>query len=253
MISLIVLIYGIIIGSFLNVCIYRIPKEESIVYPPSHCGKCNQKLNWKDLIPIVSYIILKGKCRYCGEKVSYRYMVVEAFTGLMFLIIYMKYGLTFTFIKYFIAVCFMIVIGLIDFDTMDVYSKTTYSGIFVAMVFAIIDILKYGGQVTDYLIAISITAVIFGIIVYGIKGMGSGDLDIAILGSLFLGWKLTIFMVISSFILGGIIGVFLIGTKRKLKSDVIPFGPFLTTSFFLTIFIGGYVVERYQAMILQIL
>ena len=87
-----VFVFGIIIGSFLNVCIYRIPKEESIAYPPSHCGSCGHNLKVIDLVPIFSWLLLKGKCRYCGEKVSKQYPIVEGATGLLFVFLYLKFG-----------------------------------------------------------------------------------------------------------------------------------------------------------------
>ena len=117
MMGIFVLILGTIIGSFLNVCIYRIPKEESIAFPPSHCMNCGNQIKWYDLIPVLSYVFLRGKCRFCKEKVSIRYPIIELITGVVFTTLYIEYGIGFNFSKYALFSCFLIVIGMIVFDT----------------------------------------------------------------------------------------------------------------------------------------
>lgn len=245
MIGIVVLIYGLLIGSFLNVCIYRIPQEESIVYPPSHCGTCNHKLGWLDLIPVFSYLGLRGRCRYCKSKVSPRYLIVEIFTAIIFLGVYLKYGIGFQFLKYIVLSCFMIVIGLIDFDTQDVYTAITYSGITIGAVFGILGKIFYGYALVDYIIGAIIGLVIFFSISFFLGGMGEGDIEIAVLAGVFLGWKLTILMIFFSFILGGIIGIALIILKKALKSDYIAFGPYLTLSVFIAILSGDLIIQKY--------
>ena len=108
--GIIVFVFGIVIGSFLNVCIYRIPKQQSIAYPPSHCTSCSSKLKWYDLVPILSYIILKGKCRYCKHNISIRYPILELITGLLYFFIYVKFGIGIVFMKYAVStiISFMI-------------------------------------------------------------------------------------------------------------------------------------------------
>ncbi|WP_346929784.1 prepilin peptidase, partial [Clostridium sp.] len=137
--SFIVFLYGIVIGSFLNVCIYRIPNNQSLISPPSHCGNCDTRLKWKDLIPIGSYLWLKGKCRYCNSKISMRYPLVEGLTGILLVGIYLRYGLGLNFFKYSLLTLFLIVIALIDYDTTDVYSSVVYSGMAVGIIFIIIE------------------------------------------------------------------------------------------------------------------
>lgn len=249
MFGVLVFVYGIIIGSFLNVCIYRIPKGESIAYPPSHCGKCSTRLRAKDLIPIISYILLGGKCRYCGQEVSKRYLLVELFTGVLFLLLYCTYGLNFIFIKYCVASLIMIVIGLIDLDTMEVYSNVTKVGILSGLLFLTLEVWRYKGDLVSCIIGVLISASIFFILVYGAGGMGAGDIEIAVIGSLFLQWKLTVFMLVTCFIIGGIIGVVLLSMKKVKKGDMIPFGPCLSIAFFITTLIGNDVVNWYQSFL----
>lgn len=242
---LLVFIFAITIGSFLNVCIYRIPAEKSIISPPSSCGVCNHQLAWKDLFPILSYVFLGGKCRYCKAKVSLRYPLVELMTGVLISIVYLKFGLGYEFIKYSILVLFLIVIALIDYDTTDVYSITTIPAIILGIVFVFIEsfegVLGVGDFFKNFFFGMS-GAIICGLIIGGIcyftGGMGEGDIEIAILGGVFLGGKLSIFMILFSFIIGALVGVTLIIGKKKKKSDYIPFGPSIAISIYMVLILG---------------
>ena len=129
--------FGTIIGSFLNVCIFRIPKGESIAFPPSHCGNCNHDLGVLDLVPIFSWIFLKGKCRYCGEKISVQYPIIEAFTGILFGLLYLVYGWTYKLPFFMLFTALFLVIAIIDFKTQDVYTSTTIFGIVIGIIYII--------------------------------------------------------------------------------------------------------------------
>ena len=124
-----IFLIGIIIGSFSNVCILRIPKEESIIFPASHCSTCKKSIGAFDLIPLISYVFLKGKSRCCKNKISIRYPIIELISGILFILIYLKYGLSINFVKYAIFFSLMLVIGFIDFDTSEVYLSTIIFGI----------------------------------------------------------------------------------------------------------------------------
>ncbi|MGL4741569.1 MAG: prepilin peptidase [Sarcina sp.] len=249
---LIVFIFAITIGSFLNVCIYRIPEERSIVNPPSSCGFCGHKLSWLDLFPIISYIFLKGKCRYCKEKVSFRYPLVEFMTGALISLLYLRYGFGYEFFKFSILTFFLIVIALIDYDTTDVYSVTTIPGIVIGMLLVIYETIIVSNGVEDFikklfigcLGALICWAVIAGIC-YFTGGMGAGDIEIAVLGGIFIGWELSIFMILISFIIGGFLGGILILSKKKKKTDYIPFGPSIAISIYLVIMLGITYINEY--------
>jgi leader peptidase (prepilin peptidase)/N-methyltransferase len=244
----VIFIFGIIIGSFLNVCIYRIPREESIAYPPSHCTSCNNVIKWYDLIPIFSYIFLKGKCRHCREKVSIRYPLIELATGVLFVIICMKYGLSLGFVKFAIFISILIVIGMIDYDTTDVYFVTTLAGIITAIVFLGIYMYNgipiksfiYGGLLGGGVLAL------ISIITKG--GMGLGDAEICLMCGLFLGLKLTIVMLFLSFIIGSLIGLLLIVTGKKSRKDYIPFGPYIAISAVICIIFGEIIFSQYMLL-----
>ena len=121
--SISIFMLGLLIGSFLNVCIYRIPRGESIAYPPSHCTSCGSNIKSYDLIPVISWIFLRGKCRNCDQKISMRYALVELATAILFLLTYLQYGVSIFLLRFIILIPFLIVIAMIDYDTMDVYTK----------------------------------------------------------------------------------------------------------------------------------
>lgn len=126
-----VFIMGMTIGSFLNVCIYRIPRGESVVYPPSRCTRCSHSLAWYDMIPILSYIFLKGKCRYCGEGISPRYPIIEALNGILYLFVFYYFGLSLEFYFYCFMASILIVICLIDY-----YERIIPDGLVLAILAA---------------------------------------------------------------------------------------------------------------------
>lgn len=248
MVNVIMIIYifaiGTILGSFFNVCIYRIPKGESIVNPPSHCGNCNTRLKPLDLVPVFSYIFLKGQCRYCREKYSARYAVVELLTGIIFAVLYIKYDLTFELLKYIVLASFMIIIGLIDYDTTDVYFKTTASGIISGAIFIVIGY-YLGESALDYLFGALLGGGAIASIVILTKGMGWGDVEICALGGIFLGFKLTLVMLFFSFIFGSISGITLIALKKKSRKDYIPFGPYIAMAAIFAVFFGERIINWY--------
>jgi leader peptidase (prepilin peptidase)/N-methyltransferase len=243
-VSVLVFITGLIIGSFLNVCIYRIPKGESIVFPPSHCGRCGKSLKWFDLFPVISYVVLRGRCRYCGEKISLRYPLIEFITGVLFLAIYIKYGLSFELIKFATFVALLIVISMIDFDTMDVYTSTTIFGIVTGILFTIFGY-YLNGNFMGYIIGALIGGGVISIIILLTKGMGWGDVEICGVCGLYLGIKLTIVTIFFSFIFGSIYGIALILTKKKGRKDQMPFGPFIAMAAVFAIFFGENIIRWY--------
>ena len=238
-------IFGTIIGSFLNVCIYRIPKGESILYPPSHCMNCNKKIKAYDMIPVISYIILRGRCRYCGKKIHLRYPVLEFITGLLYVLIYINFGVGIELIKYMVFISIMIVIGMIDFHTTDVYLKTTGTGIIAGIIFLVI-YFYIGLPIKTYVYGGVSAGVFIALIILITKGgMGWGDVEIALICGLFLGFKYTMLMLFLAFIIGAVIGLVLILLGKKSRKDYIPFGPFIVIASFITVFLGQSILNWY--------
>ncbi|MCY6484588.1 prepilin peptidase [Clostridium aestuarii] len=235
---IVIVLLGLLIGSFLNVCIYRIPREESISYPPSHCTNCGQMIKPYDLIPVISYMVLKGKCRHCGMKISIRYPIIELFTGIVFLLIYSNYGFSIELLKFTILGCFLIVIGIIDFDTTDVYFKVTMSGILIGVIFLCVYSYYYTYNINSYILGALIGGGFISVIILTTHGMGWGDAEICALIGLYLGWKLTILAMFLSVILGAVVGIVLILTKKKSSKDYIPFGPYIAIGAMISVLWG---------------
>lgn len=242
--SIYFLCLGLLLGSFYNVCIYRIPREESVVFPPSHCTTCNTRLRPLDLVPVLSYVFLKGRCRYCSDKISPRYALIELFTGIAFLWLFLTYGFTVECIKYTVLISFLIIIGMIDYDTTDVYSITTYSGIAVGIIFILVNYFM-GLQVKSYIYGGILAGGTIALIIIFTGGMGWGDFEIALMCGLYLGFEKSIVLLFSSFIIGGVVGVFLILTKKKTKNDYIPFGPSIASAALFSLLFGERIISFY--------
>ncbi|SHJ70458.1 leader peptidase (prepilin peptidase) / N-methyltransferase [Hathewaya proteolytica DSM 3090] len=250
------LIYAIIffmgasVGSFLNVCASRIPAEESIVKPPSHCNDCGYVLAWYDLIPLFSWLFLRGKCRKCGAKLSSRYFFVELFTGLMFLLLFMEFGVSLKFAVYLIFTCFLIVIGLIDFDTQDIYDIHIIAPAVVQLVFIAYMFLK-GENVMTYFYGALAGGGFISLIVILTHGMGWGDAELCALCGLVLGFKYTLLTIFIAIVLGGIVGVIVLLTRKKGRKDAIAFGPFIAMGAMAAMLWGQQLIDCYVRLIVR--
>ncbi|SEF81631.1 leader peptidase (prepilin peptidase) / N-methyltransferase [Caloramator fervidus] len=237
-----VFILGLIIGSFLNVCIYRIPKEESIIFSRSYCPYCKQKIKWRDLIPILSYIFLKGRCRFCKNKISLIYPCVEILNATLYLLLYLKYDFTILFLKYAVLSSLAIVIGFIDYYTTDIYTNTIIFGIATGVIFILLEyFLKV--KIITYFLGALMGGGIISVIIFLTNGMGWGDAEFLFVIGLFLGFGLTLITLILSFIIGGIFGIFLVVLKFKSHKDYIPFAPFISIASIIAIFFGDCITK----------
>ncbi|MDS0525693.1 prepilin peptidase [Clostridium sp. SHJSY1] len=241
-------ILGLLIGSFLNVCIYRIPKEESISFPPSHCSNCNHRLGAKDLIPILSYIFLKGRCRYCNTNISARYPLIEFLNMALYLLIYLKFGLTLITIKYFLLASLLVVISMIDYDTQYIFTSTTVFGGVIGVVFLIIEVFIYKAEMKDYILGASMAFVIIGTIVFLTRGMGEGDIELASVCGLFLGVKGIILGLFLSIMIGGIVGAIVLLLKLKKAKEKIAFGPFIAMGTIVSLLYGAEIIKTYLSL-----
>ena len=245
-----VVIIGLCIGSFLNVCIYRIAREESIAFPPSHCTSCNYELKPLDLVPVFSYIFLGGKCRSCKEKISIKYPMIEMLNALVYVLIYIKYGLSYETIIFFIFSSLLIVIALIDYQTKFVYSSTIYFGVVVAILYIVGKGIYFKSIPWDNLMGGAIGYGVIWLIVVITKGMGDGDIDISLLCGLFLGVKgigVTLFLAV---VLGGIFGAITLVLKLNDSKAEIAFGPYLAIGGILSAIWGSELINIYMKIIL---
>lgn len=262
--EIIAFIFGLHGGSFLNVCIYRLPKSESIINPPSHCPKCNKKIRWYDNIPLISYIVLKGKCRDCGTKISPRYFLVEFLTGLMFFFLMFKFGFTFNFFIFLIFICILIIVTFIDFDHFLIPDVLVLPGIVLGLALSPKNILLAdlsplffdvsGGPFSAFVN--SLTGAVFGFAslfavaligraLFKKEAMGGGDLKLLAMMGAFIGWKNVFFTIFASSFIGSIVGIIMILVKKKGRKEYIPYGPYLALGGILSIFWGDILISKF--------
>ncbi len=243
---MVIFIFGLIVGSFLNSVVFRLEQSQSFLLGRSFCPHCKHQLSWLDLIPIFGFLILKGKCRYCQQKISWQYPLVELATGLIFLAIF-NYQFT---IFNFIIACFFIIIFIYDLKHYIIPDRVVFPAIGAALVFDFLksDILG----ISNFLLSAVGAAAFFAAIVLISKGkgMGIGDIKLAFLMGLFLGWPNIAVALFSAVFLGAIIGIgLIIFGKKTLKSEV-PFGPFLVFGTFLALFLGEKIINFYLNLFL---
>ncbi len=245
---LLITLYGLIIGSFLNVCIYRIPREESIAWPGSHCPECSHNLSWYDNIPLISYLILKGRCRYCGSGISMQYPLVEALNAVLYIVMYIKYGFGVDFVFYSLISSVLLVVIFIDLKEMIIPDSLVLCVLILSVVHKIFNYFFYGlsfGLLDSVLGLLAAGGVFLIIVLVSRGGMGGGD--VTLIGALgfVLGLRYILLTIFLSFILGAVISVFLLAAKIKTRKDPIPFGPFIVTGFFITILWGQDIINLY--------
>jgi leader peptidase (prepilin peptidase)/N-methyltransferase len=266
----IVFAFGAVIGSFLNVCVHRMPRDESIVSPPSHCPHCNHRIRWADNIPLVSYLALRGKCRYCAAKISPRYFLVELLTAVLFLLMWLKLtqwdptpvrGIYF--LKgpiYWMVIAGLIVATFIDFEHYIIPNEITVGGIVLGLVLSAI----YPPLMDANTIQLSLWRSFLGVMVGGLtlltvafvgelvfrkEAMGMGDVKLLAAIGAFLGWQSTLFTVFVSSLLGGVVGLILVVGSKKGWESRIPYGPYIAFGALLWMFCGNEIMHWYFSFI----
>jgi len=228
-----VFIFGAVVGSFLNVCIFRLPAKTSIIKPLSQCPHCHHPIRFYDNIPIISFIVLRGKCRDCDGKISWRYPLVELITAVLSLLLFLQFGLTLRFLIFFIFTAVLIVITFIDLDHQIIPDVLTLPGIPIFFLLAIF-VVKIPWL--EALIGLLIGGgVLFAIaFVYELltkrEGMGGGDIKLLAMIGGFLGWKSLIFILLFSSFSGAIAGITAMIIKKQDMKYAVPFGPFLSAA-----------------------
>lgn len=239
-----VVLFGVCIGSFLNVCIYRIAREESISFPPSHCTSCGYQLKPRDLFPVLSYLFLNGRCRQCKEKISIKYPLVEILNALIYVVIYLNYGLSFGFFKFAVFASLMIVIGFIDFETKYVFNSTVIFGVVSGIVFLIAEWIITKNIPWTNLVGATIGFGVIWAIVALTGGMGEGDIDISLICGLFVCIKGILVTLFLAFVLGGIVALLIMILRLKDRKAEMAFGPYLA--------IGGIIAMLYSTQIIEL-
>lgn len=243
---IIVFFFGLFFGSFANVCIWRLPRAESIVFPNSHCPHCQTPICWYDNIPLLSFILLGGRCRSCRQPISWRYPIIEVFVGVMGVLLFWKFQLTSSFFAYSFVTFILIIITIIDFNEQVIPDELNYVLLIGGTIYSFwnpslyLNFAFYLPAWVNRLFASYVGLLVGGGLLYLIAwisrgGMGGGDIKLAAALGTFLGWEKTLVMLGLSFFMGGIIGVILLLSGKKKRRDPIPFGPFIAAGSFLVI------------------
>ncbi|HVP35897.1 MAG TPA: prepilin peptidase [Terriglobales bacterium] len=256
LIGVFVFIFGLAVGSFLNVCIYRLPLKKSIVFPASHCPKCGNKIKAYDNIPVLSYVLLRGKCRFCQERISLIYPAVELLSGFIFLSLFFWYGLSWEFASKLFLFTGLMVIFFIDLKHQIIPDVITLPGIAVGLIFSL---LSKSPSFLDSLIGIIAGGGIFYLValagdkIFKKESMGGGDIKLAAMLGAFLGWQKILLVLFLASFLGALVGiVFLLLSSKLRENRLIPFGPFLAIATAICIFFGNRLVELYLNLFFHI-
>ena len=281
-IYLLIFIFGLFIGSFLNCVIYRLEKGESFLKGRSYCPNCNHQLAWYDLIPLFSFVFLRGRCRYCKKRISWQYPLVELSTAILFILpafsssfsfihsdflfsltkeieIGQIWPIIFAYVFYLFMVSFLIIIFIFDLKNFIILDKVLYSALAFSLIYRLaipminnqLSTTNYQLSAVNYLLSALGASAFFFLIYFISKGkwLGFGDVKLAILLGLLLGWPKILLGIFLSFIIGGIIGTGLIlFSKKTLKSEV-PFAPFLIIGTLIAFLWGGPIISWYSNLV----
>ena len=245
-------ILGTCIGSFLNVCIDRLPANKSLLYPPSGCDACQHRLSWLDLFPVFSFLFLRGRCRYCQAKIPIRIFWVELGTGLLTAFLFWHFGWKPILPVVIVYSSFLIVIGMIDLKHQLIFNVITYTVAIIALIvnFFVPDVFSLhnflfgliGGAFGLVFLAL---AAIFSLLIFKKEGMGIGDVKMAAMIGLMVGFPNVIVALFGGILLGGLTAIFLVIFKKKSRKDIIPFGTFLSLATIITFLWGSDIIHWY--------
>ncbi len=249
MIEFFVVIFGLVVGSFLNAVIYRLHAKASFIKGRSFCPHCKKPLAILDLIPVFSFLFLRGRCRNCKKKISWQYPIVETVCAIVFLLLYLKFSLTAAWLVYVLYACILVVIFVYDLLYYLILDKVTIPGLIVAI------ILSY------FVLEISIVHILLGVLIGGGffflqfvfskgKWIGGGDIRLGALMGAMLGYQYLLVALFIAYVLGSVIGLMLIYFGKKKWKSQVPFGTFLSMATLATFFIGGEVVYYYKGLFL---
>ena len=245
LIYVITFLYGIVIGSFLNVCIYRIPLKENIVKTRSHCMSCGHKLEWYELIPLFSYLVQGGKCRHCQAHISVQYPLIEGLNGVLYVITFIINGVNVDSLLYCLLISALITLSVIDWRT---YEIPLGINIFILTLGLIMTVIHYEDWINHVIGFFAVSVFIF-IIILATKGrgMGGGDMKLMTAAGLMLGWK----NIVLAFLLGCVLGAIIhVARMRISKADhQLAFGPYLSAGILIAVLFGNEMISWYMSVL----
>jgi len=238
-------LFGLVVGSFLNVVIYRLPRHESLVRPGSHCPGCDTPIHWYDNVPLVSWLVLHGRCRECKARISYRYPSVEAVTGVGFVLAVWRFDVSWPLLVAWAFIAAMIAIAFIDYDRMIIPNRIVLPGTVIGLAASIaIDPSRWWVYLVT---SAGAAAFMFALVMLWPGGMGPGDVKMA----LFMGAVLGVSVIVglfAAFLFGSIAGVFMMVALKRSRKSKIPFGPYLAMGSVLALFLGEQIITAYMSL-----
>ena len=243
---LFIILISSVLGSFFNMLIHRLPRNQEIVKKPSHCPKCQHKLTWLDLLPILSYLFLKGRCRYCREKIASRYLLVEISSVFLFTTCWLIFGPTYLFLKYSFFLSIMLLIFFTDLETKKIPDSLNYVLVCIGLLLGF-----YQHTIVDSILGLIIGSLIFlsigflAKLYYKKEALGGGDVKLSGAIGAYWGLSIMLFSIYFSFLIGGLVSIFLIILKKKTNQDYIAFGPFMVLGSILALLISDYLIILY--------
>jgi leader peptidase (prepilin peptidase)/N-methyltransferase len=251
-----VFVLGAVVGSFLNVCISRLPDRQSIIKPRSRCPKCENAIAWYDNLPIISFIILRAKCRHCGEPISFQYPIVEFLTAALFVLIMHNFTNITAIAIYMVFTCALIVITFIDIEHYIIPDEISLPGIVIGLLLSLLPETVTDGQLVTSSVLDSLIGCIvgggllfltglFSLVAFKKEGMGGGDVKLMSMVGAFLGWKMALMTIVLGSVFGASVGITLILLRLKAREDYIPFGPYLALGAFLSMMWGDQILTAY--------
>jgi leader peptidase (prepilin peptidase)/N-methyltransferase len=241
------LLFGLALGSFLNVVIYRLPRRESLVRPGSHCPACQSAIRWYDNVPVVSWLVLQGRCRDCGQRISPRYLVIESMTGAAFALAMWHFGLDWPVLLAWFFLAILIAVAFIDYDHFIIPDKLVLPGAVIGLAGSVA---IHPERWWVYLAAAGGSALFFLLLalLWPGGGMGMGDVKMALFMGAVLGTSVLVGL-FAAFLLGSVVGIYLIAAKKGSRKTKVPFGPFLSIGGAIGLFLGEAAVHAYTSLL----
>ncbi len=261
LLTIIFVLLGFAVGSFLNVCIDRLPSRKSLVAPPSHCDNCEQRLSFRDLIPVLSYLWLRGRCRHCRAPIPRRVLLVEVATGVIFSLAFWRFGLSSEFALTAFWSCVFLIVIFIDWEKQLILNRVTYPAAMIALAVLAIDSVFPEAGILGNLDLVPQPSILSGVIGGAIGfaffmivflvsrgGIGIGDIKLAGLIGLVTGVPLFIVALLLGIFLGGVVAIIILLLKKKGRKDVIPYGTFLGIGPIVTLLWGSEIYNWYMGL-----
>src|SRR5574337_2208036 len=247
-----VVLVGLVVGSFLNVCVYRLPRRKSLLRPASRCPACDAPIRWCDNIPLVSFLLRMGRCRRCGTRVAWRYPAVEALTGLLFLLTVWRFGIGVRSVLLLVFLCALVVVTFVDLEHLIIPHEITLPGILLGLIGSLITLVPSPrdaaagaliGAGLVYLVAV------YAEVAFQRESLGGGDVNLLSMIGAFLGWRLMLVSFCVAVAAGAFLSLALIASRVLSRKDQIPFGPFLALGAVVALFVGDAAIEWYFGLV----